>query len=331
MAAVWWGPSRAWRAASSSWRRSTPGTIELDTAQIATIETEAKVQCGPDIRRPACRPDRLVGSGQLPGCPDRGWSRSHLGRQDRDHLVGSWQEPESPGDGGADRQGEADFRPSRPSGRRIFEAGLFLHRGEQQRLPGPLAAREAIRKSAKDLLKFFVSAEYSEEDDVRSTSEVKGGAYYEYLFTERFFGFSRLDLEYDEFENLDLRASVGVGVGVLLDQEGGPRAEDPRPASATSMRVTWMALRGTPRRLKSASTIASTSRRGSASPSNNTWYPTFESLRDYRLVSDNAFLIPLGDSDIWKLKLGALYEYDSIPNRVSSDSTRRTWPALCWS
>ena len=44
-----------------------------------------------------------------------------------------------------------------------------------------------------------------------------------------------------------------------------------------------------------------------------TYYPTFESLRDYRLVSDSAFLIPLGESDMWKLKLGAQYEYDPIP------------------
>ena len=46
----------------------------------------------------------------------------------------------------------------------------------------------------------------------------------------------------------------------------------------------------------------------------STWYPTFEGLDDYRLVSDSAFLIPLGGSEIWKLKLGAEYEYKSLPN-----------------
>ena len=44
-----------------------------------------------------------------------------------------------------------------------------------------------------------------------------------------------------------------------------------------------------------------------------TWYPTFEELRDYRIVADNAFIIPLGDSDVWKLKIGARYDYNSLP------------------
>ncbi|MCB9866393.1 MAG: DUF481 domain-containing protein [Phycisphaerales bacterium] len=43
------------------------------------------------------------------------------------------------------------------------------------------------------------------------------------------------------------------------------------------------------------------------------WYPTFNSLRDYRLTSDTAFLMPLGTSEIWKFKIGAAYEYDPIP------------------
>jgi hypothetical protein len=44
------------------------------------------------------------------------------------------------------------------------------------------------------------------------------------------------------------------------------------------------------------------------------YYPTFEELRDYRLTSDFALLIPIADSEVWKLKFGALFEYDPIPN-----------------
>jgi hypothetical protein len=46
---------------------------------------------------------------------------------------------------------------------------------------------------------------------------------------------------------------------------------------------------------------------------NAVYYPTFDGIDDYRLVSDSAFVIPLGESDVWKLKLGALYEYKSQP------------------
>ena len=45
----------------------------------------------------------------------------------------------------------------------------------------------------------------------------------------------------------------------------------------------------------------------------NTYQPSIEELSLYRLVSDNAFLIPIAGSDVWKIKLGALYEYYSQP------------------
>ena len=41
--------------------------------------------------------------------------------------------------------------------------------------------------------------------------------------------------------------------------------------------------------------------------------PTFESLSDYRIISDSAFVIPIADSQAWKLRLGAQYQYDPIP------------------
>ena len=44
-----------------------------------------------------------------------------------------------------------------------------------------------------------------------------------------------------------------------------------------------------------------------------TYYPPLESIRDYRLVSDTGLIFPIGDSDVWKLKLGAQYEYKSLP------------------
>jgi hypothetical protein len=43
------------------------------------------------------------------------------------------------------------------------------------------------------------------------------------------------------------------------------------------------------------------------------YYPTFAGLSDYRLKSDTAFQMPLGTSDMWKFKIGALYEYDNEP------------------
>ena len=41
------------------------------------------------------------------------------------------------------------------------------------------------KKSSVDLLKFYANGEYSEQNDVRNTAEVKGGGYYEHIIGER--------------------------------------------------------------------------------------------------------------------------------------------------
>ena len=288
------------------------GTIELDAAQLATIETESTVNVA------LTSGDQLVGRIEWSEADNHPIVQTGVGPVPItvDRIAAIWpEEGKSPEVLAMEEQltkAEADFEAQKAKWSAIFEAGLFFTEGNSNvfRVHG---RAEAIRKSAKDLLKFYVSAEYSEEDDVRSTSEVKGGGYYEYLFTERFFGFGRFDLEYDEFENLDLRASFGVGAGYYWikkeDHELKTRAGigylHESYMDGTS-RDTAQAEVGLDYRIDITPWLRFTS--------GNTWYPTFKSIRDYRLVSDNAFLIPLGDSDIWKLKLGALYEYDSIPN-----------------
>ena len=45
-----------------------------------------------------------------------------------------------------------------------------------------------------------------------------------------------------------------------------------------------------------------------------TYFPSFDSpMSDYRLTSDMGFEIPIGDGDLFALRLGALHEYDPIP------------------
>ena len=288
------------------------GTIEIDASMVASIETDQSVNVGMSSG------DRLVGPIEWKPEIERAVVQTEMGGVPItvDKVEAIWpQDGKSPEVLAMEEQivkAQEEIEAQRAKWSATFEAGLFFTEGNKN-IFRAFGRAEARRTSPKDLLKFYISGEYSEEDDERSAHEIKGGAYYEYLFTERWFGYGRLDLEYDEFEDLDLRLSTVVGVGYYW-------LKKPDHELKTRCGIGYLheiyrdglindaaqAELGLDYRLDIAPWVRFTH--------STTWYPTFEALRDYRLVSDSAFLFPLGGSDVWKLKLGALYEYDSIPN-----------------
>ena len=288
------------------------GTLEIDATQVTLVETEQKVNVGMTTG------DRLVGTIEWSPAVEHPVVQTELGGLPitTDKIEAIWPEGEkSPEVLAMEEQiakVQEEMEAQRPRWTATLEAGLFYTDGNSEIFRASARA-EAQRTTVKDLLKFYVSGEYSEEDKERSAHEIKGGAYYEYLFTERWFAYGRSDLEYDEFENLDLRFSTAVGAGYYWLKK--PEHELKTRAGIGYLHETYMDGLTT----NAAQAEVGLDYRIDITPwmrftNTSTWYPTFEALRDYRLVSDSAFLFPLGDSDIWKLKLGALYEYDSIPN-----------------
>jgi putative salt-induced outer membrane protein YdiY len=288
------------------------GTLEIDATQITLIETEQTVNVGMTTG------DRLVGTIEYSATVDHPVVQTELGGIPitTDKIEAIWPEggksPEVLAMEEQIAQVEEEMERQRPKWTATLEAGLFYTDGNSE-IMRAFGRAEAQRTTVKDLLKFYLSGEYSEEDKERSAHEIKGGAYYEYLFTERWFAYARSDLEYDEFENLDLRFSTAVGVGYYWLKK--PEHELKTRGGIGYLHETYM---------DGVTTDAAQAELGldyriDVTPwmrftHSTTWYPTFETLQDYRLVSDSALLFPLGESDIWKLKLGALYEYDSIPN-----------------
>lgn len=288
------------------------GTIEIDAAMVASIETDQTVNVG------MTSGDRLVGPIEWKPQIERAVVQTEMGGVpiSVENVEAIWpKDGKSPEVLAMEEQiakirEEAEAQQAKWTA--IFEAGVFFTEGNNDVFRAHGRA-EAIRQSAKDLLKFYVSGEFSEEDDERSTHEVKGGAYYEYLFTERWFVYGRLDLEYDEFENLDLRLSTVVGPGYYWLKK--PDHELKTRAGIGYLHESFMD--GFTR--DDAQAEVGLDYRVDITPwmqftHSTTWYPTFESVRDYRIVSDSALLFPLTGSEMWKLKLGALYEYDSLPN-----------------
>jgi hypothetical protein len=287
------------------------GTLEIDAEQIVSIAVDEPVNIGMKSG------DRLVGPIEWKPELDRAVVQTDMGGIPITvkHVWAIWpKDGKSPEELAYEEQIEkvkAEAEAARPKWTATLEFGMVYRDGNTE-IFNVRGGGQLQRRTQKDLLRFFVTGVYAEDNQRRNESEVKGGAYYEYLFTERFFAFTRTELEYDEFENLDLRLSTGVGAGYYIikedDHELKPRAGigylhesymDDTKRDSVEGEV------GFEYRVDIRPWLQFTNA--------STWFPTFERIEDYRLISDSAFLIPLGDSDAWKLKLGALYEYKAIP------------------
>jgi len=171
---------------------------------------------------------------------------------------------------------------------------------------------ELVRKTDNDLLKLYVRGDFGKENRRRNTSEVIAGASYEYQFTQNWFAYGSSQAEYDEFESLNLRFTLALGGGrywirrddqMLKTFAGlGYQHESFFNLITTDSATAELGLEY---RVELASWLRF---------EHQTLYrPTFESLDDYRIVSDSALVVPLGGSEVWKLRLGAQYQYDPIP------------------
>lgn len=291
------------------------GELSIDTTKVVSLSTDDSVNVG------LVSGDRLVGPvsqrdsglvvqtrmGEIP-----------IAVQD---IDGVWPEGEpSPQEMAIEEKAQAKIGKWSAT---VEAGGLYTEGNSEQ-----LNARGKIlvqKKSDVELIQFYASGEYAEQSKVRSASEAKAGMRYEYLFTDRLFGYVSQEVEYDEFENLDLRYSFAIGpgyywikkpnhelktfagVGLLHESfmDGFDRTDAQMEIGVDYMvdLTEWMKLTHMAR-----------------------YYPTFDSVRDYRLVFDTAVKMPIASSEIWSLKFGALYEYDPIP-RPGFESLDQTYYA----
>jgi len=279
------------------------GALEIDAAKVASIDTDGKVNVK------LTSGDRLVGPIAAEGA-NRSVVQTAVGNVNLDMgtMDALWPEgAPSPEDIAA--QQEIDARVGKWSF--TAEAGITDREGNTDRLDA-MGRFLLERKSSEDLLQFYLRGQYGEQNGIRNTAEVIGGILYEHNITDRFYWYVRNEGEYDEFENIDLRYTLTTGPGYYWIKEadhelktwaglgylhesyrdGGSRDDCQGEVGVAYFvdLLEWLRFMHT-----------------------TTWYPTFASLRDYRLVSDTAFLMPLGTSDAWKFKIGAMYQYDAIP------------------
>lgn len=103
------------------------------------------------------------------------------------------------------------------------DAGLSLASGNTDTLTFTLGAN-AVRETRRDKTSLYIGSLYSRSEvggESQTTAKaVRGGARYDIFLSDRFSVFGITDLEYDAFQQLDLRLVLGGGVGYYLIKNG---------------------------------------------------------------------------------------------------------------
>jgi putative salt-induced outer membrane protein YdiY len=318
--------------------RLSNGELIIETNIAGTVRVDASLITGMTIDRPVTveftSGDRLVGTIDSPSGDNTSTMTTALGeiQVKADQVVGLWpQGEESPEVVAAKQEVEEtkialrkEMEETRakltPKWSVTLEAGGSATEGNTNTLNGR-GRLDVKRESSDDLLHFFLAARYDEQNNIRTTNEYLGGVNYERNVTDRWHWYTRIGLEFDEFENLDLRTTAAVGAGYYwikkpeheLKTRVGAGFRNEAYNNGTTVQSAVVDL-GFDYRLDVADWFQFTH--------STTYSPDFQETADYRLTLDTAMAIPLKNED-WSLKFGVRNAYNSrpIPGVVRLDST----------
>lgn len=205
------------------------------------------------------------------------------------------------------------------SGRAEF--GLLLKTGNTDRL-NISAQFRTTKETEADRLTLFLRGAYAEENDNKTTNELLGGVTYEYDVSKRAFVYAETQLEFDEFENLDLRLIVSGGVGYFfIDSDRqtfkgrvGLAYQNQQFDDGTNTHDA-LAQIGYDYRLYVREWFQFTSVLD--------LYANATETNDWRFEAENAIEVPISSTEAWKLRVGVRNEYDNEPQPgiTSLDST----------
>ena len=193
-----------------------------------------------------------------------------------------------------------------------FELGLNGDTGNNERF-ATRGRIEAKRETAHERLIIYVQGQYAKENGESTANEIFGGTRLEVDLDERWFVFGHVQLEKDEFEDLELRATATGGIGYFFIREAdhelkgraGIGFEHESFDSGEDERDIVAEL-GYDYRIDFNEWLRFTH--------SLTYYPALgDPLSDYRLVAETAGEVPLSKEEPWKLRLGMRNEYDGDP------------------
>jgi putative salt-induced outer membrane protein len=192
-----------------------------------------------------------------------------------------------------------------------FAVGAQLERGNTDTTDVRVEAK-ATRKAPREELRLRFYADYGETEGKTDTNKVFGESKLKVFQTERRYLFGLTNMEYDEMENLDLRAQGFGGLGYnFIDKErtrllgevgAGLTGEffDDGDDEETLEASGWLNSEWKQRLFEHTEFYQAL-----------TLYPSLGDFGEYRLRSESTLTTPL--SDHWAIKLSLIDDYDSDP------------------
>lgn len=168
------------------------------------------------------------------------------------------------------------------------------------------------REGDSGRLTLLLRGEYVENNDIKTDNAVFSSARYEYDLTERRYVLGISQVEYDEFEDLDLRLVVGGGVGYffvnkehqLLKGLASLVYQHEQFADGTHT-DNAMVLLGYEYRLDLHDWFQFRSE--------SLLFANITTTNDWRFYADNAIEVPVSSKEAWKIRFGIRNEYDNEP------------------
>jgi len=168
------------------------------------------------------------------------------------------------------------------------------------------------REAPGDRLTLYALGRYSRDNGVRSSNEIIGGARWEVDITDRLYWYINGELEHDEFESLDLRATATTGLGYFVIREKetefkvhggiGYQHESFDTGDTDDQAILdlgWDFRKDIAPWLQFVHSLNVN--------------PSLEDISDIRAVMSNAVEIPLVADKSWKIRLGIKHQYDAQP------------------
>lgn len=176
-----------------------------------------------------------------------------------------------------------------------------------------LGKTEATRESESRLLYLYFHADYQKRNGDRTVNEFLGGTRYEWVLTDRLNAFVKLELELDEFENLDLRTTLTGGLAYTLIESdrqdliarGGIGYQRESFDDGTTEDQAIFDL-GYDYRLDIWERFRLIHKLAYLAVADNP-------INDFRVIVDTAGEIPLTKDEAWKIRLGMYNAYDNAP------------------
>lgn len=171
---------------------------------------------------------------------------------------------------------------------------------------------EIKRTTEKDRLMIYSQGRFSHENGNDTIKEVLGGLGLEVDISPKWFVFGKTEVEFDKFEDLDLRTTLSGGLGYFVIREPGHELK----------------FRGGVGFQHESFNTGVNNNDGVAelgmdylkqiNPSllfthHTTYYPTFDDFADYRIVMENALEVPITPDKTWTFRLGVKNDYNGNP------------------